>query len=109
LDRAKELSQRFSASTNPAFLDTYGWVLYKRGESAAAVTVLQTALSKTPESPVFLYHLGMAQASVGQDDAARNNLSRSLKSGQAFSGMDEARATLTKLAKLPSNITLPKS
>jgi tetratricopeptide (TPR) repeat protein len=109
LDRAKELSQRFSASPNPAFLDTYGWVLYKRGESAAAVPVLQAALAKTPESPVFLYHLGMAQASVGQDDAARDNLSRSLKSGQAFSGMDEAKATLTKLAKLPSNSALPKS
>jgi tetratricopeptide (TPR) repeat protein len=109
LDRAKELSQRFATSTNPAFLDTYGWVLQKRGESAAAVAVLQNAVSKAPDSPVLLYHLGMAQASVGLDDEARANLSRSLKSGQAFSGIEEAKATLAKLAKLPSADTPPKS
>jgi tetratricopeptide (TPR) repeat protein len=103
LDRAKDLSQRFSSSANTDFLDTYGWVLYKRGESAAAVAVLQTVLSKTPESPVSLYHLGMAQASAGQADAARENLTRSLKSGKPFAGMDEAKATLDKLAKLTAN------
>jgi tetratricopeptide (TPR) repeat protein len=105
LDRAKDLAQRFSSSPNLAFLDTYGWVLYKRGESAAAVSVLQNVLSKAPESPVALYHLGMAQASAGQSDAARENLTHSLKSGNAFSGMQEARATLDKLAKLSSATT----
>lgn len=104
LDQAKELSQRFSSSTNAAFLDTYGWVLYKRGEAAAAEPVLQSALSKVPDSPVSLYHLGMAQASAGHAGAARDSLERSLKSGKPFSGMDEAKATLDKLAKFtPSN------
>ncbi len=109
LDQAKELSQRFSSSTNAAFLDTYGWVLYKHGEAAAAVPVLQTALSKAPDSPVSLYHLGMAQASAGNAEAARDNLERSLKSGKPFSGMDEAKATLDKLAKLTPTNPAPKS
>ena len=105
LDRAKDLAQRFSSSPNTAFLDTYGWVLYKRGDSSAAVSVLQSVLSKAPESPVALYHLGMAQASAGQPDAARENLTLSLKSGKAFPGMDEAKATLDKLAKLSAITT----
>jgi tetratricopeptide (TPR) repeat protein len=109
LDRAKDLSQRFSASKSAAFLDTYGWVLYKRGESTAAVAVLQTVLSQSPDSPVSLYHLGMAQASAGQTDAARNNLSRALKSGKTFSGMEEARSTLDSLAKLTPTNTAAKS
>jgi tetratricopeptide (TPR) repeat protein len=110
LDRAKGLSARFAGSTNGAFLDTYGWVLYKRGESGAAVAALQAAVSKTPSSPVSLYHLGMAQASAGQDDAARDSLSRSLKSGKSFSGMDEAKATLDKLATVgASNPAAPKT
>jgi predicted Zn-dependent protease len=100
LDRAKQLSERFSASPNPEFLDTYGWVLYKRGESEAAIAALQSALSRTPESPVSLYHLGMAQASAGQAAAARDNLARSLKAGKNFYGMGEAKATLDKLATL---------
>jgi tetratricopeptide (TPR) repeat protein len=109
LDRAKELSARFATSSNTAYLDTYGWVLYKRGESAAAVAALQSVLAKTPDSPVFLYHLGMAQASAGQSDAARDSLSRSLKSGTVFAGMDEAKATLDKLAKLPPADAPPRS
>jgi len=98
LDRAKLLSARFANSPNPAFLDTYGWVLYKRGESEAAVATLQNVLTKTPDSPTLLYHLGMAQASAGQANAARDSLMRSLKSGKNFAGMDEAKATLDKLS-----------
>ena len=110
LDQAKSLAARFASSPNPEFLDTYGWVLYKRGESAAAVAALRTALSKTPDSPTSLYHLGMAQASAGQADAARDNLARSLKSGKNFSGMDEAKATLDKLAIVgASNAGPPKT
>jgi tetratricopeptide (TPR) repeat protein len=107
LDRAKSLSARFASSPNPDFLDTYGWVLYKRGESTAAVAALQTALSKEPNSPSSLYHLGMAQASAGQADAARDNLTRSLQSGKNFSGMDEAKATLEKLATVGASNTAP--
>jgi tetratricopeptide (TPR) repeat protein len=109
LDRAKVLAARFADSTNPSFLDTYGWVLYKRGESAAAIAALQSVVSKAPNSPISLYHLGMAQASAGQDDAARDSLSRSLKSGKSFSGMDEAKTTLDKLATVGTNPTAPKT
>jgi len=109
LDRAKQLAARFSASTNPDFLDTYGWVLYKRGDATAAVTVLQSALSKTPDSPVSLYHLGMAQALAGQPDAARDSLARSLKTGKDFNGSAEAKAALDKLANQAPNATQPKS
>jgi len=106
LERAKDLSARFANSSNANFLDTYGWVLYKRGEATAAVAALQTALSKT-DSPVSLYHLGMAEALAGKPEAARDSLTRSLQSGKSFPGMDEAKATLDKLAKdAPSN-TLP--
>jgi tetratricopeptide (TPR) repeat protein len=102
LERAKELSSRFAASSNAAFLDTYGWVLYKRGDAAAAVVALQTASEKSADSPVSLYHLGMAEALAGQSDAARNSLTRSLQSGSKFSGMEEAKTTLDKLTKDPS-------
>jgi tetratricopeptide (TPR) repeat protein len=109
LDRARQLSERFANATNPSYLDTYGWVLYKRGEATAAVAALQTVLSKTPDSPVSLYHLGMAQASAGLTDAARDSLSRSLKAGGNFSGMDEAKAELEKLAKLAPADSTPRS
>ena len=104
MDRAKALTAPFANSPNAAYLDTYGWVLYKRGESEAAVTSLQTALTKSPDSPVSLYHLGMAQASAGQAEAARDSLTRSLKSGKTFNGMQEAKAALDKLSTVGSTI-----
>jgi tetratricopeptide (TPR) repeat protein len=106
LERAKQLSARFASSSNPNYLDTYGWVLYKRGEAAAAVTALQTASAKASNSPIPLYHLGMAEALAGQSEAARDSLTRSLKFGKNFPGMDEAKATLDRLAKASAN-TVP--
>jgi len=102
LDRAKSLSLRFADSANPSFLDTYGWVLYKRGEAAASVPILERVVAKSPDAPIALYHLGMAQSQAGSNEEARENLERAVNSGAAFSGIDEARATLDKLAKLPS-------
>jgi tetratricopeptide (TPR) repeat protein len=110
LDRAKLLAARFAASSNPAYLDTYGWVLYKRGEGAAAVAALQNSLTKVPDSPLLLYHLGMAQAMAGESGAARDSLTHALKSGANFTGKDEAKATLDKLAKLaPMGASQPRS
>jgi len=110
LDRAKMLVARFAASANVNYLDTYGWVMYKHGDAATAVKALREALAKVPQSPVSLYHLGMAQVLAGQDGAARDNLQKSLQSGQKFAGMDEARTTLNKLASQPvTNLPPPKS
>ncbi|HEY2145637.1 MAG TPA: tetratricopeptide repeat protein [Steroidobacteraceae bacterium] len=102
LDRAKSLSARFAESTNPSYLDTYGWVLFKHGEAAASVPILERVVSKAPDAPVALYHLGMAQSQNGSTAQAVGNLSRAVKSGAKFSGLDEAKATLDRLAKLPS-------
>jgi len=110
LDRAKELSTRFAGSVNPSFMDTYGWVLYKRGESAASVQVLQRVVAKLPDEPIARYHLGMAQSQLGSNSEARDNLTRAVNSGTKFAGLDDAKAMLDKIAKLPdSGPAAPKS
>jgi tetratricopeptide (TPR) repeat protein len=102
VERAKSLSARFVDSVNPSYLDTYGWVLFKHGEAAASVPVLERVVAKAPDAPVALYHLGMAQSQAGSAIQALGNLTRAVQSGQKFSGLDEAKATRDKLAKLPS-------
>ena len=99
LDRARDLTVRFSNSSNLAYLDTYGWVLYKRGDASGSVGVLERIVEKAPDAPIARYHLGMAQSLAGDRTDARENLSRAIKSGAHFTGMDEARATLDQLAK----------
>jgi len=110
LDRAKQLSAHFAESANPSFLDTYGWVLYKRGETAASVPVLERVVAKAPNEPLARFHLGMAQSRAGSNSEARDNLLRAVNSGVKFSGLDEAKATLDNLAKLPATAAAdPKS
>jgi tetratricopeptide (TPR) repeat protein len=99
LDRAKQLSARFAESANPSFLDTYGWVLYKRGEAAASVQVLERVVAKMPDQPIARYHLGMALSQTGSSSEAVDNLTRAVNSGTKFAGLDEAKATLEKIGK----------
>jgi tetratricopeptide (TPR) repeat protein len=101
LDRARDLSARFANSLNPSYLDTYGWVLFKRGDAAGSVPVLTRVVAKVPDAVLSRYHLGMAQSLAGDISGARDNLLRAVNSGTQFTGLDEAKATLDKLEKSP--------
>ncbi len=98
LERAKELAERFKASKNPAYLDTLGWVHYKRGEIDTALPILERAVEKAPKAPVINYHFGMALYSKGNRELARQHLEQALQSKVNFPGVDDAKATLETLA-----------
>jgi Flp pilus assembly protein TadD len=97
LDRARDLSASFATSSVVAYLDTHGWVRFKRGEFTQAVPVLERAVSESPDSKVFRFHLGMAQYRAGQREQAISNLEKALAGDAKFSGADEARSALTSL------------
>jgi predicted Zn-dependent protease len=101
LDRAKQLTAQFADSGNPYFLDTYGWVRYKRGDSSTSLPALARVVKQLPAQVVVRYHLGMAQALAGKNTEARDNLTQVVNSGERFAGLDEAKATLERIAKLP--------
>jgi tetratricopeptide (TPR) repeat protein len=108
LDQADALASRFAHSPNPIFLDTYGWVLLKRGDAAAALPIFTRVLSSAPNALIPRYHLGMAQSVAGDDTDARDNLLRVVNSGTHFTGWDEAKATLDRLSKTTAS-TAPKT
>ncbi|MDB6092159.1 MAG: uncharacterized protein JWN85_4943 [Gammaproteobacteria bacterium] len=97
LDRARDLTSSFGTSKNSAFLDTSGWVHFKRREYRDAVAVLERAADRSPDSKVIRYHLGMAQLQVGEREQARTNLERALSGSATFTGSDEARVVLASL------------
>jgi Tfp pilus assembly protein PilF len=98
LDRAWALARRFATSRTPEFIDTWGWVLYKRGEYAEAKQTLQKAVDRSPKTPELRYHLAMAQLKSGALDAARTSLQQALNSGVTFPESGEAEKTLRELA-----------
>jgi tetratricopeptide (TPR) repeat protein len=99
LERAWTLARRFAASRIAEFVDTWGWVLYKRGEYAEATRTLQKAVDRLPKAPELRYHLAMAQLKVGALDAARTSLEQALNSEITFPESGEAERALRKLAK----------
>jgi tetratricopeptide (TPR) repeat protein len=98
-NRARELVSRLGASSNPSYLDTSGWVLFRHGEAAAAVPVLEKAVTLAPDAAVIRYHLALAQYGSGQKQTALANLQRALDANQRFDGVDAARNTLAEWKK----------
>jgi tetratricopeptide (TPR) repeat protein len=99
LERAWTLARRFAASQIAEFIDTWGWVLYKRGEYAEATRTLQKAVDRLPKAPELRYHLAMAQLKVGALDAARTSLEQALNSEITFPESGEAERALRELAE----------
>ena len=97
LDRARDLSAQFATSSVAAYLDTHGWVRFKRGEFNQALPVLERAVEESPDSRIVRFHLGMALYKAGQRDQAISNLEKALAGDEKFRGSDEARSVLATL------------
>jgi tetratricopeptide (TPR) repeat protein len=71
LDYARDLISRALASdsANGAYLDSYGWVMYRLGNFEQAVKYLEKAAATTPDAVVY-EHLGDAFLARGKKDRA---------------------------------------
>jgi tetratricopeptide (TPR) repeat protein len=97
LDTAAELAVKLEKTNQPAFLDTAGWVYYRRGEYEKALANLTRVVEKAPQVPVFQYHLGMVYYQMGDKAAAREHLSKATDGDYSYQGVEEARKTLESL------------
>jgi len=81
LDNALKLAQRAVelAPDKESYGDTLGWVLYQKGLYSSAVTYFQRAASAPNASPVWVYHLAMAEAKAGNKSQSLTELQRALK------------------------------
>jgi predicted Zn-dependent protease len=91
LERALTLTRGFKESTNAGFLDTLGWTHYKLGQYDDAVTVLERAVQRSPEGPLYQLHLGLALNKKGDVSRAQTHLKKAVDSKAALPHLDEAR------------------
>jgi tetratricopeptide (TPR) repeat protein len=110
LDEAVRLAQGV-VQKNPGiagFVDTLGWVYYKKGLFGPAVEQLQKAVALDERAarsgsgapaPNYHYHLGMALKARGDKDAARRELEQAVRLGERapFADAAEARNVLASL------------
>ena len=99
LKRAYELASRLKDSDLPMFMDTVGWASYKVGKYQEAAPFLEAAVNQRPDMALLRYHAGMNQLALGNKDAARKELQKSLElaQNQPFSRKDEATKALQGL------------
>jgi tetratricopeptide (TPR) repeat protein len=82
LDGALALAQRFQGSENPFYLDTLGWIHFRKGDYSLAVVFLTRAVESRPDQPQLNYHLGMAYLKAGNADNARRYLEKAVALGK---------------------------
>jgi len=110
LDEAVRLAQGVvQKSPNVAgFVDTLGWIYFKKGLYGAAVEQLQKAVALDgasaksaggSASPNYAYHLGVALKAKGDREGARRQLEAALRLGEKipFAESDDARKALATL------------
>lgn len=110
LDEALRLAQGV-VQKNPnvaGFIDTLGWVFYKKNLHAAAVEQLRKAVSineaqaraaNVSPSASYHFHLGMALAGQGSKEESRRELETAIRLSEKtpFADLDEARKALASL------------
>lgn len=92
LARAEEIARRFATSGTPAFRDTYGWILFRRGEAAAALAHLAPAAEAMPDDARTWFHRAEAEFALGRAEAARASYTRALRAAEAGAGGSDAGA-----------------
>lgn len=73
LDRAYDLARksRELQPDDPRIADTLGWILYRRGEYAAALVHLEESASRLVREGEVFFHLGMAHYAMAHEQPAR--------------------------------------
>ncbi len=110
LDEAVRLAQGVVQKNPniPGFVDTLGWVYYKKGLYGAAVEQLKKAVALDERAarngdgsaaPNYHYHLGMALKARGDKEAARRELEQAVRLSEKapFAEAGEARSVLASL------------
>ena len=110
MDEAVRLAQSAVQSSPevPSFVDTLGWVYYKKGLYAAAAEQLKKAVSvdeafarrnNGSPTPAYHFHLGMALAAKGDKAGGRREIESALRLSEktSFPEADEARKKLASL------------
>ena len=88
-EKAKSLEPDVATIT-----DTLAWVMYKRGNYANAMPLLQECVHKSPDTAQFHYHLGMTLLAAGQKAKGKEQLEAALRLNLSSANTEQARQAL---------------
>ena len=83
----------------PEFQDTYGWIVFLRGDAAEARDILAQAAAALPGNAQVQFHLGEAERALGNRDAAAAAYAAALAAAEAGSPLPQAATVRARLAE----------
>ncbi|MBT3801552.1 MAG: tetratricopeptide repeat protein [Bacteroidetes bacterium] len=91
LEKAKTMSAKSLEidPDNPAYLDTYGWILYLNGEYAEAKEYIERALKVKPWDADILEHLGDSCYQLGLIEEALKHWEKAKRKGSVSEFIDK--------------------
>lgn len=100
LSEAEHLARRAYSlqSSNPAVMETLGYVLFKNGQKTLALELLQQAAARLPDNGNAQYHLALALMETGNEAQAGLKLKKALQLGK-FPEQDQAKNLLAQLRR----------
>ena len=105
LERAWVVGRRLQGADNPALQDTYGWLLFRRGEVEASLPYLESSAAAL-DDPIVEAHLGFAYAALERNEEALAQFQKAVDfAGPADTRerIEAARAEITRLRSLSEN------
>ncbi|MGI9395512.1 MAG: tetratricopeptide repeat protein, partial [Boseongicola sp.] len=106
LERAFVIGRRLRGTEVPPFQDTYGWILFRRGEHEEAVTYLEPAAVAMRDDPIVQFHLASVYSALGQNEDALAQFKRAVEiagSEDSRPQIESARAEIERLSALIQN------
>jgi len=79
LERARLIARRLQGTDAPALQDTYGWILFRSGDTEEALTYLEPAAKGLPDDASVQFHLGEAYNALGRRDEALSQMQLALE------------------------------
>jgi len=67
LERAYTIGRRLRGTEIAPFQDTYGWILFRRGDFEEAITYLEPAAEAIASDPIVQFHLAEAYRAAGRE------------------------------------------
>jgi tetratricopeptide (TPR) repeat protein len=100
LERAFAIARRLRESRVPEFQDTYGWILFLRGDPGQARSYLAPAAAALPGNAQVHFHLGEAELALGDRAAAKAAFTAALAAAEAGSPLPQAATARARAAEL---------
>jgi tetratricopeptide (TPR) repeat protein len=99
LDQALTFAQRAKQKmpNQPGFVDTIGWIYFKKNLPDNALEVFEDLVRKKPDEPTFRYHLALVLLQKGQTLRAKQELRAALLSHPSVEEIGKIKEQLAKM------------